>query len=158
MACDATARLYDVDEDTAVFKRLKKTEKYDQGTFTFRARKGKLIDLDKLHESIWATRLSGGTRSGLVNLEVSAIGKVVQKNGESVLHVEGSDATFVLGQHPDAKLAAVLGQLKNVTGKGNVTITGDIADYSGQWPRVLAKKPNKTRRILVKSLKILKDS
>ncbi len=29
MACDATARLYDVDEDSVVFKRLDKTTKYD---------------------------------------------------------------------------------------------------------------------------------
>ena len=59
MARDATARLYDVDEDSVVFKKLQKTQKYDQGTISFRSRKGKLIDLDKLHESIWATRLSG---------------------------------------------------------------------------------------------------
>ena len=38
MACDATARLYDVDEDSVVFKKLDKTTKYDQGTVTFRAR------------------------------------------------------------------------------------------------------------------------
>ena len=44
MACDATARLYDVDEDSVVYHRLNKTNKYDQATITFRARKGKLID------------------------------------------------------------------------------------------------------------------
>ena len=49
MARDATARLYDVDEDSVVFKKLEKTEKYDQGTITFRARRGRLIDRDKLH-------------------------------------------------------------------------------------------------------------
>jgi hypothetical protein len=102
VACDATARLYDVDEDSVVFKKLQKTEKYDQGTITFRARKGKLIDLDKLHESIWATRLSGGTRSGLVSLEVTAIGHVVSSKDKTVLRVAGCDAEFVLAQHPDA--------------------------------------------------------
>ena len=76
MAREAIARLYDVDEDTVVFKKLNKTDQYDQGVVTFRARKGKLIDLEKLHESIWASRLSGGTRSGLVSLEVVAIGEI----------------------------------------------------------------------------------
>ena len=53
MACDATARLYDVDEDSVVFKKLQQTKRYDQGTITFGACNGKLIDLDQLHESIW---------------------------------------------------------------------------------------------------------
>ena len=76
MAREATARLYDVDEDSVVFKKLNQTEKYDQGVITFRARKGKLIDLDKLHESVWASRLAHGTRSGLVSLDVVVIGEV----------------------------------------------------------------------------------
>ena len=96
MAVDATARLYDVDEDTVVFKKLDATEKYDQGVFTFRARKGRLIDLDKLHESIWATRLSGGTRSGLVRLQVAAFGKVVRTKEGVALKVLSSDREFSL--------------------------------------------------------------
>ena len=103
MACDATARLYDVDEDSVVFIKLHKTKKYDQGTVTFRARKGKLIDLDKLHESIWATRLSGGTRSGLVSLEVTAIGEVGTTGEKIVLKVADSDKEFVLVKHSDDK-------------------------------------------------------
>jgi len=31
VACDATTRLYDVDEDAVVFKKLEKTARYDQG-------------------------------------------------------------------------------------------------------------------------------
>ena len=46
MARDATARLYDVDEDSVVFTRLHKSKGYDQGTLKFRARKGKLVDSD----------------------------------------------------------------------------------------------------------------
>ena len=105
MAVDATARLYDVDEDSVVFKKLDRSKKYDQGVLTFRARKGKLIDLDKLHESIWATRLSGGTRSGLVSLEVVAVGKLVKTQDGAVLRVDGSKREFLLGKSPDKRFA-----------------------------------------------------
>jgi hypothetical protein len=148
VACDATARLYDVDEDSVVFKKLQKTEKYDQGTITFRARKGKLIDLDKLHESVWATRLSGGTRSGLVNLEVTAIGDLVTEEGNIVLKVSGCDEKFVLGKHSDEKYAAAFAKLQ-AGGIEAVKVTGVIDDYVGRWPTVLQKQPTNPRRILV---------
>lgn len=155
MACDATARLYDVDEDSVVFKKLQKSEKYDQGTITFRARKGKLIDLGKLHESIWATRLSGGTRSGLVSLEVTAIGHVVASEGKTRLQVADSDAEFVLDRHPDAEHAAAFGTLKNMPEVNVVKLTGVIDQYVGRWPQVLASRPKTPRRILVTSFEVL---
>ena len=155
MACDATARLYDVDEDSVVFEKLQKTEKYDHGTITFRARKGKLIDLDKLHESIWATRLSGGTRSGLVSLEVTAIGHVVSPKEKTVLRVAGSEAEFVLDRHPDEKHAAAFGDLRQMPGDNVVKLTGIVDDYMGRWPEVLAEKPKTPRRILVTRIEVL---
>ena len=148
MACDATARLYDVDEDSVVFEKLQKTEKYDQGTVTFRARKDKLIDLDQLHESIWATRLSGGTRSGLVSLEVTVMGEVVTAEGNTILKVSGSDKEFVLGKHDDEAYAAAFTTLQASGGK-QVKLTGIIDDYKGQWPGVLKTRPTNPRRILV---------
>jgi hypothetical protein len=151
VACDATARLYDVDEDSVVFEKLQKTEKYDQGTVTFRARKDKLIDLDQLHESIWATRLSGGTRSGLVSLEVTAIGEIVAEEGKTILKVSGSDKEFVLGKHVDEAFAAAFSALPTSGGK-QVKLTGIIDDYKGQWPSVLKNKPINPRRILVTSV------
>ncbi len=150
MACDATARLYDVDEDSVVFKKLAKTKKYDQGTVTFRARKGKLIDLDKLHESVWATRLSGGTRSGLVSLEVTAIGEVVTSANKTVLKVAGSDKQFVLAKHSDSKHSAVFATLRKGTNT-SVKLTGIIDNYVGRWPGLLEKQPANPRRILVTS-------
>ena len=48
-----------------------------KGEITFRAREGRLVDLDKLHESIWATRLSGGTGMALNWLDVTAVGEVI---------------------------------------------------------------------------------
>ena len=154
MACDATARLYDVDEDSVVFEKLQKTEKYDQGTITFRARKGKLIDLDKLHESVWATRLSGGTRSGLVSLEVTAIGHVISAEDQTFMRVAGSEAEFVLARHPDEEQAVVFGPLQKIPGENVVKVTGVIDDYQGPWPKVLASTPKKPRRILVTSFEV----
>ena len=148
MACDATARLYDVDVDSVVFEKLQKSEKYDQGTVTFFARKGKLIDLDQLHESLWATRLSGGTRSGLVSLEVKVIGEVVTAEDKTLLKVAGSDKVFVLGKHSDEQHAAAFTKLSASAGKA-VKLTGIIDKYVGQWPSVLREQPVNPRRILV---------
>ncbi len=150
MACDATARLYDVDENSVVFKKLEQSQKYDHGTVTFSARRGKLIDLDKLHESIWATRLSGGTRSGLISLEVTAIGQLVQTDNETILRVADSDAEFILKKNPDDEQAAAFGRLKDSVGtSGQVRVTGRIDDYAGRWPDLLKNRPSKPRRILV---------
>ena len=148
MACDALARLYDVDEDTVVFTKLDKTTKYDQGLVTFRARKEKLIDLDKLHESIWATRLSGGTRSGLVSLEVTVVGKIVTTRGQTMLKVANSDAEFELLRHPD-KSGAAFDRLPKIGNGIEVRVTGRIGNYQGRWPNLLRKRPGKPRRILV---------
>ena len=63
MARKAAARLYDVDENKVAFLRSKRLKRYTHGTIPFQAKKGKLIDLDKLHKSVWATRLSKGSLS-----------------------------------------------------------------------------------------------
>ena len=150
MAVDATARLYDVDEDSCLFKKLQKTEKYDQGTLTFRARKGKLIDLDKLHESIWATRLAHGTRSGLVTLEVVAIGEVVKAQDGTLLNVSNSDSQFELAKGSSKDGEAVFAELKDAATAGQVVkVTGVIDGYKGRWPALFKKKLPRTRRILV---------
>ena len=148
MARDATARLYDVDEDTVVFKKLEQSKKYDQGTVAFRARKGKLIDLDKLHESIRASRLSDGTRSGLVSLEVTAIGAVVVNQEQMVLEVAGSDAHFVLGKDPENEGPDVFAELL-AAAPHVVRVTGRLDGWVGRWPHMLRKRPAKPRRILV---------
>jgi hypothetical protein len=70
VARDAIARQYDVDADAVRLDIAK-------GEVTFRAKKGRLVDLDKLHESIWATRLSVGTGMALNWIDVTAVGEVV---------------------------------------------------------------------------------
>lgn len=158
MAVDATARLYDVDEDTVVFKKHGKTEKYDQATVTFRARAGKLIDLDKLHESLWATRLSGGTRSGLVSLDVTAIGRVVETANGTILRISDSDAEFVLGPHTDEAHAAEFGKLKTANGANQLfRVSGLIDNYRGRWPDVLKTTPARPRRILVTAFEVVEE-
>ncbi len=153
MARDATARLYDVHKDSVVLKKLSQQEKYDQGTITFRARKGRLIDLDKLHESIWATRLSGGTRSGLVSLGVTIVGEVVLDGGRAIMKVAGSKARFILGSDPEDGREEVFEKLQAAARDGRkvVQVTGRLDGWAGRWPDVLRRLPPKPRRILVTS-------
>ena len=153
MVREAAARLYDVDHDSVVMNKLTQSGKYDTGTVTFRARKDKLIDLDKLHESVWATRLSAGTSSGLVSLEVTAVGEVVVDEKETVLKVRGSTAHFVLAKNPDEPHQAVFDQLRVALDRGEklVTVTGRIDGWSGLWPKVLRTLPPQPRRILLTS-------
>ena len=153
MARDATARLYDVQEDSVVLKKYREKKKYDQGAITFRAKKGKLIDLDKLHESIWATRLSVGTRSGLLSLEVTAVGGVVIDESETIIRVAGSKAYFVLARNSDKDHEDAFDKLREAVKSGRkvVAVTGRVDGWAGRWTSVLRKLPPKPRRILVTS-------
>lgn len=155
MAREATARLYDVDEDTVTFKKLNQTEKYDQGVIRFRARKGKLIDLDKLHESVWASRLAHSTRSGLVSLQVVAIGDVVSTADGIRLKVSGTNDEFVLGEGPSPDDQKVFTQLNEEAADKQQTVTlgGVVDNYKGRWPSLYGKPVAKPRRLLVISFK-----
>lgn len=155
MARDATARLYDVDDNTFSFKKFNKTKKYDLGTISFQAKPGKLIPIDQIHESIWATRLSGGTRSGLVKFEVTAVGKATRSNGNMVFEVSGSEDVFLIGQDSDLESEdggrPVFAQLLQAMEKGQsvTSVTGRLEGWKGRWPTVLRQLPPKPRRILV---------
>jgi len=163
VAREATARLYDVDDDSVVYKKPKKRGKYDQGTITFRAKKGSLIDLDKLHESVWATRLSGGTRSGLVTLDVTTVGEVVVSEGETVLNVKGSDRYFVLIENPQIKTESgertSFGRLRESIDRGDkvVSVTGRVEGWAGRWPNFLKELPRKPRKIMVASFQTAEE-
>jgi hypothetical protein len=162
VARDATARLYDVDDKTLAFERLNKTGKYDQGTITFYAKKGKLVDLSKLHESIWATRLSGGTRSGVVSLEVTAVGVVAPEEGKTVLKVTGSEKRFVLENDPGIKLddgqRSPLEQLRSTEDASQtVRVTGTVVGWKGRWPAVLNKPPADPATIRVTHVEVIKE-
>ena len=140
-------------------KKLSLSGKYDTGTVTFRARPGKLIDLDKLHESIWATRLSAGTSSGLVSLDATAVGEMVVGEQETILKVDGSTAQFVLVKNPDKQHEASFDQLRAALGRGEkvASVTGRVDGWSGVWPKVLKTLPAKPRRILVTEFEMSKS-
>lgn len=160
MARDATARLYDVDADTISFKRFNKTGKYDIGTVTFRAKPGKLIDLDKLHESVWATRLSGGTSSGLVNLEVTAAGTIVVSDKVTTLKVAAEEPEFVLAQNSEADFKNAFDELRAALARGDKvsSVSGRLDGWNGRWPEMLKKLPASPRRMLVTRFEVTKNS
>lgn len=155
MARDATARLYGVDHDSLEFTKLRLTEKYDQATIRFRAWSGMLIDLDQLHESLWATRLSGGTNSGCISLEVTAIGVVKQVESDIVLNIDGTDRQFVLVSDVDAKPKdpkdSALPALREALARGetHLSITGYVEGWVGRWPTVLREPAQRRPRVMV---------
>ena len=163
MARDATARLYDVDEELLVFKKLRLSKKYDQGTITFRAKKGKLVDLEKLHESIWATRLSGGTSSGVICLDVTAVGEVAVSEDETTLKVTDTNRQFVLVDNVNARLndgkKSSFKAMRDAIARGGsvVSVTGYVDGWVGRWPRVLSKPLPKKQRIMVTSFQLAGD-
>jgi hypothetical protein len=153
VARDATARQYDVDADTVILDVSK-------GTITFRAKKGRLVDLDKLHESIWATRLSGGTGMALNWIDVTAVGQVVVEKKQTLLKVTGSDQAFLLKEAPgkgkDGKTA--FQRLQDALGRGEkvVSVTGRIEGWKGHFPAFLRTAPSKPRVILVADFRTAK--
>jgi hypothetical protein len=122
------------------------------GIITFRAKKGKLIDLDKLHASVKATRLGDGTGMALEWLDVTAVGEVRAVGKELRLKVTGSDQYFVLAEAPDATSFT---QLQEALRKGKkvVSVTGRVDGWKGNWTQFLKKLPGKPRRLLVAEFK-----
>lgn len=159
MARDATARLYDVDQHAITFTKLDQSKRYDMGEIAFRAKPGSLIELDQLHESIWASRLSRGTSSGLVSLEVTARGQVAAEGNRLILRVSGSDDYFVLDADPEEGQKVKFDQLRaaQVQGEKIVSVTGRLDGWSGRWPQMLRQLPPKPRKILVSEFEFVEE-
>jgi hypothetical protein len=164
VARDATARLYDVDADSFVFKKFHKTEKYDIGTISFQAKPGgKWIDLEKLHESVWATRLSGGTRSGVISLEVTAQGEVEAAGTETRFNVTGTDRQFILvdtisSQPEDAKASAFASMCDAIARGDRIEkVTGYVEGWNGRWPEVLRNPPVRVPKLMVTEFSIASE-
>jgi len=153
VARDATARQYDVDADGVKLDISK-------GEITFRAKKGRLIDLDKLHESIWATRLSGNTGMALNWIDVTAVGGVVVNKDRTILKVTGSRDSFVLQPDPKAKPGAktVFARLREEVARGQTlaSVTGRLEGWDGHFPVFLKALPNKPRVLFVKDFEFVK--
>jgi hypothetical protein len=153
VARDATARQYDVDADAVKLD-------VSRGEITFRARKGRLVDLDKLHESVWATRLSGGTGMALNWLDVTAVGEVTAEKDHLVLRVNGSKESFVLKEDPKAlrNNKTEYARLREAVEAGGkpLSVTGRVDGWKGHWPPFLKTLPKRPRVILVKGFEPVK--
>jgi hypothetical protein len=142
---DTIARQSDVDKSSMKYEVEPGSGRYRIGTITFFAKKGKSIDLEKIHESIKGTRLSGGTRSAINYLEITVEGTVVEVDKKMLLRVTGTMHQFGLSDDPKAKPEAKtpLQRLREALAKGEkvVTVTGRVEGWSGPWPVVLRELP-----------------
>jgi hypothetical protein len=144
MARDAITRQYDVDKNLVTLTCEDGKGGYRPGLITFHAKQGKSIDLNKIRESITATRLSGGTAMGVEYLEITALGAVAARDKELLLTVSGTKQQFTLVEAPAAKGMAQ--KLRDAVGRGEkVTgVTGHVQGWKGTFPivlRDLAKAP-----------------
>ena len=151
MARDAIARQYDVDADSIILQPLEPKVSYQRGTIEFAPKKGRSIDLDKICESITATRLSGNTSMSMDYLEITAKGEVIEKGKELVLKVSGTGQDLVLSEGPTAKGA--LERLREAVARGDKvsSVTGRVPGWNGRFPEVLAawaKAPEAQKRKL----------
>lgn len=155
MAREAIARLYDVDKSSIVYTKPDVRGRYDHGTIAFRAKDERQIGLDKIHESVWATRLSRGTRSALVALTVTVVGDVSTEDGQTTLRVPGAKGVFVLEKSAQEEKAAQFDQLQAALARGEqiVSVTGRLDGWVGKWPTFLNGPPPETNRIFVSQFK-----
>src|SRR5262245_38081767 len=147
MARDAIARQYDVDKNSVHMTCDTDKGGYRPGTITFQAKKGRSLDLEKLRESIAATRLSGGTNMKMDWLEITVKGEVSGAD-ELVLKVSGSGQEFVLGQEAGAK--ETLPRLREALKRGEKIsgVTGRVQGWNGRFPDVLKAVAGQKRTVL----------
>ena len=160
MARDAIARQYDVDADSIILLPLEPKVSYQRGTIEFTPKKGRSIDLDKLAESIAATRLSGGTKMSIDYLKITATGEVTRRDKELVLKVSGTGQELVLSEEPGAE--GGLQRLREAVARGDrvSTVTGRVPSWRGRFPNVLrawAKAPDTEKwKLTVVSFEVAK--
>jgi hypothetical protein len=140
VARDAIARLYDVDKNSVALD-------IPNGTIAFQAKKGKSIELEKLHASFQATRLSGRTGMQLLSLQVTVAGRAVAGGQETLLTPAGDGQQFVLGDDPDAPpgegTKTPFQRLREALAGGQrvVTVTGRLHGWRGPFPTLLRAVP-----------------
>ena len=160
MARDAIARQYDVDADSIILQPSEPKVSYQRGTIEFAPKKGRSIDLDKIHESITATRLSGNTSMSMDYLEITAKGEVIERDKELVLKVSGTGQELVLSEEPTAK--GSLQRLREALARGDKvsTVTGRVPGWNGRFPVVLAAwakaSDTQKRKLMVGDFKVEK--
>ena len=142
MAADAIARQYDVDKNSVNLFCEPGKGSYRPGTIAFVAKKGASIDLDKIRESITATRLSGGTNMSVDYLEITATGEIHMGAKEIVLKMPGQ--VFVLEKGPK------FDKLREAVARGDkvTSVTGQVQGWNGRFPvmlQALAKTSGQNR-------------
>jgi hypothetical protein len=151
MARDAIARQYDVDKNSVILTCEPGKDSYRPGTIIFSAKKGKSIDLDKIRESIAATRLSGGTQMGMEYLEITVHGTVEATDKELLLKVAGTNQAFTLAEPPSAK--GTLQRLREAVAPGaKVMLVGRVQGWNGRFPdalQAIAKTQAQGRAVLL---------
>jgi hypothetical protein len=143
MARDAIARLYDVDARLMKLTPLPHDKRpnvgnYLPGLIEFEAKKGKSVDLDQMHESISATRLSGNTNMRMDYLEITIRGQVTERGKDLILTVSGTGQELVLGDDVDVK--GGLEKLRKALADGAkvTTVTGRVQGWFGRFPEVMS--------------------
>lgn len=137
MARDAISRQYDVEKNSMTLTCEEGKKSYRPGIITFHAKKGRSLDIDKIRESITATRLSGGTGMKVDYLEITATGMIEFGDRTTVLKVSGTDVEFTL--HEDADAKGMLEKLRTAVKRGDkiATVTGRLPGWNGVFPKVL---------------------
>lgn len=148
---DTIARQFDVDKNTVDLKAAEGAKgSYQPGTIIFCAEKGKSVDLEKLHESLKATRLGKGTSSQVTYLEITATGEVTVSDKGTLLKVSGTGQQFLLADAPDAKVEegkkTPFQRLQEAVNRGAkvTSVTGRVQGWTGRWPKVLSELPGET--------------
>ena len=149
---DTIARQSDVEKSSVKMEIEPGSHKYRIGIINFAAKKGESIDLDKLRDSIRATRLGGRTNSGVNYLEITAEGELAAGEKEMLLKVRGREQRFLLSDDPAARRKegekTPYERLMDALAKGKkiASVTGRLPGWSGRWPDVLSKLAEEARQ------------
>lgn len=135
MARDAITRQSDVDADSVKLYCEPNKGKYSPGTITFLAKQGRSIDLDKIRESIAATRLSGYTNMRVDFLEITVRGQIGVRDKDMVLAVSGTQQELAVA----ADSRELEKKLQEIAKKGGevVTLVGRVDGWNGRFPVIL---------------------
>ena len=146
------ARQSDVEKSSVKMEIEPGDHDYRIGIISFAAKKGKSIDLQKLQESIRATRLGRKTSSEVKYLEITAEGELVVAEKEVLLKVRGGEQRFLLSDDPAARgkegEKTPYERLMDALAKGKkiASVTGRLPGWSGRWPDVLRELAEKARK------------
>jgi hypothetical protein len=137
MARDAIARQYDVNKNSIILTCEEGKKSYRPGLIIFEPKKDRSLDLDKILESLTATRLSGSTSMSVDYFEITILGTVEIRDKDLLLSVAKTGQQFTLTEDPSAK--DQLQKLRAALGRGEkaTSVTGRIQGWNGRFPAVL---------------------